>query len=116
MIESFGPRPTATSGLAAALQNGQADEKIVHRPPTKVLPAERVDRTAQTGPRPTFKLTYLEQAAAFWPDEPDPPVTRIDYDMPEKSPSPAPEPRAEDILAAVQPESGGAEPSVDIRR
>ena len=116
MIESFGPRPTATSGPAASLQNGQSGEKIFHRPPTRVLPAEPVDRTAPTGPRPAFKHTYLEQAAAFWPDEPDPPVPRIAHDVPEKAPSPTPAPRAEDTRAAVRPESGETEPSVDLRR
>jgi hypothetical protein len=83
MIESFGPRQTATSGPAATLQNGQPGDKVVHRSPTRVLPAEPVDKSAQTGPRPYFGHTYLEQVAAYWPNEPEPPVTRVAYEVPE---------------------------------
>ena len=116
MIETVGPRLTATSGPAAAVPNGQPGEKIVHRPPTRVLPAEPVDRMAPTGPRPAFKHTYLEQAAAYWPDEPDPPVTRIDHEPPVAEPAPPPEARAaEEGLTALRTD-GAQDPLVDIRR
>jgi hypothetical protein len=99
MIEAFGSRPTATSGLAASAPNGQSGDRIVHRPPTRVLPAEPVEKAAQTGPKPYFEHTYLERVAAYWPFEPEPPVTRIAYDIP-----------------GPQARGDGDDPSVDIRR
>lgn len=114
MIESFGTRPTATSGPAAGVSNGQQGEKIVHRPVTRVLPPEPVDRTAQTGPRPAFKHTYLEWAAAQWPNEPDRPVTYVDYDAPESRPEPEAH-AVEEGLAAIRQEET-PDPMVDIRR
>jgi hypothetical protein len=115
MIDILGPRPTALSGPAASATNAEQGEKIVHRPPTRVLPVEQVDRNAPAGPRPAFKHTYLEQAAAFWPNEPDPPATRIDYDLPEETPAPAPEPVA-DEARAVRADGAPAGPTVDIMR
>ena len=125
MIESFGPRPVVPSGPAASLPAMQAGEKIVHRPEKKVLPTEKVDRTAQTGPRPAFQQTYLEQLAAFWPEEPDPPVTHVDYDQLQEEPRqgevgvervdtpPAKGEPAEKAAAALP--TADAEPTVDIR-
>jgi hypothetical protein len=59
-----------------------------------------VDKTAQTGPRPYFSHTYLERVAAYWPNEPEPPATRVEYEIP------APEVR----------DSTAEDPMVDIRR
>jgi hypothetical protein len=119
MMEPFGPRQIAPSGPAASLPAMQAGEKIVHRPERKVLPTEKVERTAQTGPRPAFQHTYLEQLAAFWPQEPDPPVTQVAHkdpgrDMPPEDPSArAPEPTGERTLTLP---ADAAKPTVDIRR
>ena len=125
MIESFGPRPVVPSGPAASLPAMQAGEKVVHRPEKKVLPTEKVDRTAQTGPRPAFQHTYLEQLAAFWPEEPDPPVSHVDYEQLQEEPprgeprversnAPAPEGALAEKPAAVLP-ADDAEPTVDVR-
>ncbi len=78
MIESFSQRP-AVHGGPAATPPDPAREKIVHRPSTRVNAIEEVDKYAQVGPRPAFRLTYLERAAAFWPEDPDSPVTRVTY-------------------------------------
>jgi hypothetical protein len=98
MIEFYAPRPTGTSGPAAALRSGHSDDKVIHRPQTAVLPAEPVEKSAQTGPRPSFRHTYLERVAAFWPYDPEPPVTHVDYEIPEPV------------------THGPEEPTVDIRR
>jgi hypothetical protein len=98
----------------------QAGEKVVHRPERKVLPTERVERTAQTGPRPAFQQTYLEQLSALWPEEPEPPVTRIEYQ--ERSRGAEPRAAEQEPVRESAPEramttpSDTAEPTVDIRR
>ena len=125
MIESFGPRPVVPSGPAASLPAMQAGEKVVHRPEKKVLPTEKVDRTAQTGPKPAFQHTYLEQLAALWPEEPDPPVSHVDYEQLQEEPrhgapggegvdTPAAEGAPAEKPAAALPDDE-AEPTVDVR-
>ena len=106
MIDSFGPRPTASGGHAASNANVVPGEKIVHRPAKKVLPSESVDRNAPTGPKPYFQHTYLERIAAFWPDLPDPGPLEIDV--------PARDEGAPARLAAA-PGDDPAPPTVDIR-
>ena len=108
MIDSFGPRPTVPSGPAASLPAVQAGEKVVHRPERIVLPTETVDRAAPTGPRPTFQHTYLEQLAAYWPDEPEPPVTYIDYGADDGRAS------AQQPVDAASPEVSAAEAGVRV--
>jgi hypothetical protein len=115
MMEPFGPRVIVPSGPAASLPAMQAGEKVVHRPEKKLLPAERVERTAQTGPRPAFQQTYLEQMAAFWPEEPEPPASQVDYDAAGDGAAPSPAPPTENGFAAVRFEDLTAEPLVDIR-
>ena len=115
MLDSFGPRQIAPSGPAASLPAMQAGEKVVHRPEKKVLPAEKVDRTAPSGPRPAFQHTYLEQVAAFWPEEPDPPVTQIDYAVSDEEPAASAAPRGEDTFALALLEETPPAPTVDIR-
>ena len=114
MIESFGPRQTVLNGHAAALPAMQAGEKVVHRPQTKVIPTEQVDRNAPTGPRPTFQHTYLQRLSALWPNEPNPPATEVAYEREEAAP---PEARPADEPPAIfREESAEPQPSVDIRR
>lgn len=113
MIESLGPRPAVPSGAAASLP-AQAEEKIVHRPPTKVLPAERVDKNAPTGPRPAFEHTYLQRAAAFWPREPDPPAT--DLPASEDADVPAETQAARESIEVLRQSAETEPPAVDIRR
>jgi hypothetical protein len=113
MIESFGPRPAVPAGAAASLP-AQAEEKIVHRPLTKVLPAERIDRNAPTGPRPAFEHTWLQRAAAVWPEEPDPPAA--DVSEPEDTEA-TPETQAARASIELLRRSGEEQPPVvDIRR
>lgn len=121
MLDSFGPRQIAPSGPAASLPAMQAGEKVVHRPEKKVLPVEKADRAAQTGPRPSFELTYLQQLAAIWPEEPDPPVTNVDHDSAggDAAPSGAAEARPAQPgtnPAAVALPADTPEPTIDIRR
>lgn len=117
MIESFGSRPLALSVAAAPVS--PADEKVVHRPDTVVLAVEKVDRNAQTGPRPAFDHTYLERVAAFWPDEPNPRGSLAAYERPPPAEAPAP-PAAEDAPPpADDDDAATAEPpapQLDIRR
>ena len=108
MIESYGQRLAALVGSVAATPPDPSREKIVHRPATRVNALEEVDKNAQTGPRPTFRVTYLERAAAFWPEEPDAPVTDLPL-----------EPQAQPERGAAGSLSGewqDANPTVDVRR
>lgn len=118
MTDTLGPRPITPGGSAASLAAMQAGEKLVHRPEKKVVPAERIDRSAQTGPRPAFRHTYLQQLAAFWPQEPDPPVTHVDYDADAAQPdrrAGAPVESHEEGLAALRTDGDATQPAVDIR-
>ena len=126
MIEPLGSRLTAQSGPPVSVPTGQPGEKVVDRPAHKVLPAERVPSNGPTGPRPAFQHTYLEQIAALWPEEPEPPVTVIDYEGEhhENAPEPQATPEArtpeakapEHRLAHLRVEDPAPQPTVDIRR
>jgi hypothetical protein len=113
MIESYGPRPAVPAGAAASLP-AQAEEKIVHRPPTKVLPAERVDRNAPTGPRPAFEHTWLQRAAALWPEEPAP--STVPAPAPDQTDVPPQTQAARETIELLRQSGDGPPPAVDIRR
>lgn len=117
MIESIGPRPIAPNGPASIVTAIDTGEKVVHRPDTKVLAAEKIDKNAPTGPRPTFQHTYLEKVAALWPEDPDKPEG--EEAMGPETETGAPERKAtaaETGMTALRKDAETAEPTVDLRR